>query len=200
MAAEKPILFSGPMVRAILAGRKTVTRRVYKPRRPPPYEDVDEGDDGAPRPFEMDEYGDYHHRRSPFGEPGDRLWVREAWCNLALEGHAPVYAYRADGELTLPPGVQWKPSIHMPRAASRLTLEVKSVRIERLQDITEQDALSEGVEANPYYMADGTVDDMMSIPARANFASLWDSIDGKKHPWTSNPWVWVVSFEVANGS
>lgn len=91
---------------------------------------------------------------------------------------------------------RWRPSLHMPRWASRIALDVVSVRVERLQAITEADAFAEGVEANPYVMCDGTTDEAMSISARDNFRSLWDTINGKRPgcSWGDNPWVWVVEF------
>lgn len=183
---ERPILFSGAMVRAILNGRKNQTRRVVRP-------------DGDPTDSAL---------RCPYGAPGDRLWVRETWAVgrvfdrtrpaeiPTVERDVPVW-WRADGfaEESDNRG-RWRPSIHMPRWASRITLDIVSVRVERLQAITEADAFAEGVEANPYVMCDGTTDEAMSISARDNFRALWDSINGKRLgcSWGANPWVWVVEF------
>lgn len=209
---EHPILFSAPMVRAILDGRKTVTRRVVKPQ---PVAGVRYPSVVATPRHNGLEDGHGRELRSRFGMPGDRLWVRETWAPQPGKEYTltqPVYeggkdpdklCYRADeqplsaGEDALCYGVSvWRPSIHMPRWASRLQLDVVSVRLERLQEITEGDAFAEGVEANPYVMADGTVDDMMSISAIANFAELWESINGKRPgcAWFDNPWVWRVEF------
>lgn len=162
-ARERPIMFSAPMVRAILAGRKTQTRRVVRflPPRPCPY-----------------------------GVPGDRLWVRETWCADGLDdGSAPLYHFRADGDHD--PEATWRPSIFMPRTACRIVLDVTGVRIERVQDISEADAKAEGPELLP--------DPMQDTPRRwrDSYRTLWDSINGKRAPWDSNPWVWVVEFKVA---
>lgn len=199
---ERPILFSGPMVRAILEGRKSVTRRAMKPQ--PVLNERGfwnwkahgwQGDCGPMRSALED---------CPYGAPGDRLWVREAWqadppddgtwaytqwagCatstidEIPRRFRAPKHClYRAswDGfEL------RWRPSIHMPRWASRLLLEVTEVRVQRLQDISEEDARAEGVES------------------RAAFCGLWDTLNGAGE-WRANPWVWAMSFrrvEVARG-
>ena len=192
--SERPILFSGPMVRAILEGRKTQTRRVLKPsaylRR---YNDE--------RRLNLSEAqlldAKAHAARvnigrglpSPCGAPGDTLWVRETWAPSRFKAGDPNYAYRADGERE---GVgRWRPSIHMPRRASRLTLRIKSVRVERLQEISEADAIAEGVlrtggraQLQPNHFR----------PARELFSELWDSINEDRAPWASNPWVWVVEF------
>lgn len=169
---ERPILFSGPMVRAILEGRKTQTRRRVKG-----VDDLYVGvEDG--KVWQMDEYGDTHDVPCPFGVPGDRLWVRETWCR----GRAFVF-YRADcpgegkpseytDEWNAPFVDRWHPSIHMPRSASRITLEVVSVRVERLADISDADAKAEG------------------------YASASEFLGA---PWAvsvgPNPWVWVVEFK-----
>ena len=185
---ERPILFSGPMVRAILDGRKTMTRRVVK-KQPP------DGWDRACwfrapvmgwtyRPEPADEW---HTVKCPYGQTSDRLWVRETWCD-GYTGTADPYLYRA----TYKGGANytWKPSIHMPRKASRITLEVVGVRVERLQEISEDDAFAEGVsdKVNPN-------EEDYTLSAEEVFEKLWDSINGKKHPWDSNPWVWVVEFK-----
>jgi len=200
---EKPILFSGPMVRAILEGRKTQTRRVVK------------GD------FNTDASNAREYIRDvlpcPYGVPGDRLWVREAWDFRDWNG-AVMVAYAADGEqnvctppesweATIYPHPRWRPFIHMPRWASRLTLEVVSVRVERVQEISEADAISEGVQTHaqhygieeqtlegrtPWYRYDGAA--CAAVSAKHSFQTLWESINGKTHPWASNPWVWVVEF------
>ena len=203
--SEKPILFSGAMVRAILDGRKTQTRRIVKHIPALGYpEDWCERAAGI-----VDMVGDYR-RFCPYGQPGDRLWVREAYALLAdpgsmrswdgpipderptLErtqlGHIPTPIYRCDGERSdvtsqLGRKLRWRPGIHMPRWASRISLEVKAVRVERLHDISEADAEAEGVDPR----GDG------SARYRAAFRLLWCEIYGHAS-WDANPWLWCVSF------
>lgn len=213
---ERPILFSYAMVKALLDGRKTQTRRVVKPQ--PPAEAVDVGcfrshdlaTDGLwvwldhPDMDSATPVGDEFRCR--YGVPGDRLWVRETWA------HVPATAYR------MSPGVQqtpnpnepdmaavyqagwersrptWRPSIHMPRWASRLQLDVINVRIERLNDCSEDDAIAEGLE----WVAPGkwAVDTSLAIigdDPRAVYRELWEHINGAGS-WELNPWVWVVTF------
>ncbi len=206
MSKERPILFSGDMVNAILAGKKTMTRRVVKPqptRVSYPGGTFADGSSGF-----VNENG-----RSiicPYGKPGDILWVKETWANCQPILNTPgrngeigdgFAAYRADGYDTIQElkdhfrlnygyeivvnGDCWRPSIFMPRWASRISLTVTEVRVERLQDITEEDALRNGgwdYRKCPYHKA----------PEK----SFWDSIYGKvDYSWQSNPWVWVVGFE-----
>lgn len=202
---ERPILFSGPMVRAILEGRKTQTRRVVKPQ---PVDWSPIGAEMVPRRF----LGPATFLAScPFGRPGDRLWVRETFM------HSPAtYVYEASTSTPAVPaetvyranhqgdsaGAGWSASIHMPRWASRLTLDVKAVRVERLQDINEDDAKAEGVEAYASIGPDQRVPGpgfnralLRDQPHRLPFADLWRSINGED-AWEQNPWVWVVEFEV----
>ncbi len=227
---ERPILFSGPMVRAILDGRKWQTRRVMKPqpapfaggvhetnlaKHPAPYIDAYCGEPKtAENPRGMgdlwcwwteDDRQGPSVGRCPYGAPGDRLWVRETWgCPSADHPRVPdgrkptpgdglVYAANdADAwQWRGGPGCSdfvWRPSIHMPRWASRLTLPVTAVRVERLQDVTDDDAIAEGTEFS-------------RDPVRA-FSALWDSINGKRpfSAWDDNPWVWVVSFTTATST
>ena len=192
---ERPILFSAPMVRAIRTGRKTQTRRVVKPQ---PSAGVRHS------PFVPSGLEDGHGReiRLKYGQPGDRLWVRETWQmpwvgatqmfprspeSAALYMDAPSVVYAADWNG--PPPRRWRPSIHMPRWASRLTLEVVSVRVERLHEITEEDARAEGVDAAPFCTA-GRPNGMEHVEA---FEDLWNAINGPG-AWEANPWVWVVEF------
>jgi len=132
---ERPILFSGPMIRAILAGRKTQTRRVAKLT-------------GAGRVKEAGSHRNWHLadpdavKACPYGTPGDRLWVRETFCDTGCQRAV----YRADTAVENWKYRIWRPSIYMPRWASRITLEITDVRLERLQDISEADAAAEGVE------------------------------------------------------
>ncbi|HDR9031821.1 TPA: hypothetical protein QDB14_006104 [Burkholderia vietnamiensis] len=217
---ERPILFSGPMVRAILEGRKTQTRRVMK-RQPPAdvapitaarYHPtiVDRHGDEAPGPEIFGAFSDDGDWgcKSPFGEPGDRLWVREmhlAWWKLDEANPAGsrvfshVAAYAADGyELEL--GEKWIPSIHMLRAASRITLEITDVRAERLQSISESDARAEGVTIEDHHMR-GYCGGAFRPPSIRAFHDLWDSLNAARgHGWDANPWVWVIEFRRIDGS
>lgn len=200
---EKPILFSGQMVRAILDGRKTQTRRVVKL---PVIDRYGTGCEIAGS--ELNSCLNQGMEICPYGKPGDRLWVRETFH--PEPSHKGPASYRAtwpkDDE---PPDEGWKPSIFMRRAQSRITLEIVSVRVERLQEIegAPEDALAEGINkishgrSGDYYHAFRT--DYSSgnwmCPSRA-YQELWESINRKKYPWNSNPWVWVVTFkQVFNG-
>jgi len=186
----KPIIFSTPMVQAILDGKKTQTRRVIKI-------------DDAPENWKISIAGTSIVRTEPYDvklpryAAGDILWVRETFCEVPYEynhipikgGHItiPKYAYKADSERDYT-GI-WKPSIHMPREAARIFLRVKTVRVERLQDITEEDAIAEG-------MSNTLVDGVVFISAKGNFHVFWDSLNIKRgYGWDTNPWVWVIEFE-----
>lgn len=190
---EHPILFSGAMVRAILVGRKTMTRRVMKPQPK-----------GAPdnvRAIEVIAAEMLAGDCCPYGQPGDRLWVRETWADVRGMFDPDLfpcgYAYRCDSddealEIARGYGVCWKPSIFCPRCASRITLEVTAVRVERLQDITEEDAEAEGVGPIIPTEADWW---MPRRPYASMFLQLWESINAKRgFGWDVNPWLWVVSF------
>ena len=182
---ERPILFSGSMVRALLDGRKTMTRRVCK-----------ELDHTAERLAV--EWASTH---CPYGVPGDRLWVRETWRNGTPMLNGPdlngAVAYRADypdsGHL-----IKWRPSIFMPRRASRITLEIVSVRVERVQDISEADAKAEGVRQpvpGSWYRH------VKRDCYRCGFEALWDSINAKRgYGWDVNPWVWIIEFKQIGGA
>lgn len=190
---ERPILFSSPMVRAILAGNKTQTRRVAK-------EFAGRDDLDAILTRFPNQNG------CPYGQPGDRLWVRETWAQnwdqLSDTRMDRSYVYRADGEArALDNGVElpWRPSIHMPRSACRLVLEITSVRVERLGDISAGDCWAEGIEE-----CDGSLDeveicrlakmmDRTFEDPQPSYAALWEQINGAGS-WTANPWVWVVEF------
>lgn len=179
---EKPILFSAAMVRAILEGRKTMTRRVIKDIR------TAWRDGTVIDPYDRD------YITCPYGWPGDLLWVRETWRRADWYGKGIIY--RADAQAAGHMGEysdrhKWHPSIHMPRWASRIVLEITNIRVERLQEITEEDARKEGISrAHKYPVGFGHPDTY-----RGGFRNLWDSINGKKYPWSSNPWVWVISFK-----
>jgi len=195
-------------VRAILDGRKTQTRRVIKPQ--PSYEnEFWRWIPKQPYDINMDHLNaSLINHLCPYGQPGDRLWVRETWGAVfpAMEPvplEACTIEYRAD----LPPGCtdypgnwpaeeargdpdapKWRSPIYMPHSFSRITLEITDVRVERLQDISEEDAIAEGCTP---WVKDGSMIDT----AASDFAQLWNSINGKKYPWESNPWVWVIEFE-----
>lgn len=184
---EKPILFSGPMVRAILEGRKTQTRRIAKEvaTLQPGHKwreclcmEIDPSDTPCVT---------CACRFDARWEAGDRLWVRETFA-LHPEDGSTIYRCDRGGDYqgAAQGYFKWKPSIFMPRAASRITLEITRVRVERLQEISEEDAREEGV---PGY-SDGSPMDY-----RWGFQMLWDSINGKTHPWESNPYVWCISFK-----
>jgi hypothetical protein len=269
---DKPIIFNDPMVRAILEGRKTVTRRVVKPQ-PDPTKNIagicpelkDESglfqtwlrnsDGGVDEDFNAQQW------KCPYGAPGDRLWVREMWADVnTYDG--PAICYRADGSymswqdfstsfgpdygagpsmdyksypgdycmwwsdlLNGAPEHKWRPSIHMPRWASRITLDVTGVRVERLQDITEEDAKAEGLSFDGLAWFVPGNPDTGAPTARECFAQFWDSINAApkpvyknkqivsyvSYPWEDiretrehrgeplevygNPWVWVISFK-----
>lgn len=187
---ERPILFSGEMVRAILAGRKTQTRRVIK------YPICTNKEIYADAGLTW--YGNFGLRKPcKFGEVGDRLWVKETF---AIFGTKPVYRascqrdskenndwWISDGMIWQ--DMKWKPSIFMPRWASRIILEIVDTRIERLQEISVSDALTEGV------MCDGKFSTEKDIPYPvATYKSLWDSINGPGS-WDANPFVWVIEFK-----
>jgi len=182
---ERPIPFNGAMVRAILDGRKTHTRR---PMNPQPVGNV--------------LWTAYPECKSdaehvcPYGPPGDRLWVRETWQTLQIWDHLPPNKVPTDSDIQYP--ATWdhwvskrRPSIHMPRWASRIALEITGVRVERLQDITEEGAKAEGLigikgsEESPWF----------TTPI-SEFHDLWDSIYRGDCRWDANPWIWDVEFRV----
>jgi hypothetical protein len=242
---ERPILFSSEMVRAILAGTKTQTRRVLSPQ--PELAVMDAESSRALRAaadlglVPSDEKPRWRWRGtfnipwpscaghlSPYGVPGEQLWVRETWGGDDCSGfayradHPDWKRFQGDGEQ---PDSPWRPSIYMPRRASRLLLEITSVRAERLHDISEEDAIAEGVVIHvdatdcppgmvrPLHQLTRSPMLHAGIKASAEnayrwaYACLWESINGKRAPWASNPWVWAVSFQrvettqkaVANG-
>jgi hypothetical protein len=206
---EKPILFSTLMVEALFNTKPGVwpaepldaswpfkwqTRRVVKPQP------VLDGDDfwqwkdcqwhdgglGCPQSG-IDDYSPY--------KPGDILWMRETWGYESAVNNDVRYCYKADNEIYA--GGNWRPSIHMPREVARLFLEVKAVRIERLRDITEEDAKAEGVEEYPIFSDfDGYEHVTVGLTTpRQSFQMLWDSMNAKNgYTWESNPWVWVYEF------
>jgi hypothetical protein len=225
---ETPILMSESMVLATLEGRKTVTRRVVKYRATgphgPPFSEPDtwdfyRGEEWVGAVSERDP--GIFSAPCPYGKPGDRLWVRETWAYVPRTAYGGMVPFRDDprpgcegmcavyraGWERSQPG-QWKPSIHMPRWASRLTLEVCSVRVERLQSISEEDAQREGVsekchgceseclhgwrDPRPGYCP------VFMRSQKIGFQWLWDSINGKRAgcAWSDDPWVWIIAFRV----
>lgn len=197
-AKERPILFSGPMVRAILNGQKTVTRREIKPsmRSADSSFELHQQEDESWRPMHtfdescMDAKGTEHPIACPYGQPGDRLWVREAWAqiNVAQAPGENWVVYRECDNRT-DYGGPWKPSIHMRRRDSRILLEVTDVRVELLQDISEEQAEAEGVGFLRH-----APDADETLTAAQLFECLWSSINGDES-WIGNPWVWVVEFK-----
>jgi len=235
---EHPILFTGEMVRAILAGNKTQTRRIVRgqehfdktvdltgaiPETRGKYEFL--------RLANKDEFGGSIH--NPYGVPGDQLWVREThayelWPSEfgdmpARNDWRPIFHqvpediddeefwliphYRAtdpepelcyDEQPNGEPCCKWRPSIHMHRWASRIQLEVTKVRVERVRDISEEDAVAEGLRADErgFYSGTEKKNRFYSKSAKETYPLLWDSINGKSHPWENNPWVWVIEFKV----
>ncbi|HBP5766344.1 hypothetical protein CJU20_09960 [Pseudomonas aeruginosa] len=225
---ERPILFNDQMVRAILEGRKTVTRRVMKPQPMPSKSGghnwpckVHQSMLHVERELQNGEgcWCGLAEAACPYGQPGDRLWVREAWQGPLISdeeqaanqswwkdmtkfqnpGHCAYRASGDDNEYVDPDGYfhcKWKPSIHMPRWASRILLEITAVRVERLQDISEEQALAEGVRGEP---CDHTRQACADIgcwgdTAKGAFGFLWESLNGEGS-WAANPWVWVVEFK-----
>jgi len=173
---ERPILFSTDMVRAILAGRKTQTRRIIKPRN---NHSIFVGWDDE---FVLnDENKEWTLSECPYGYPGDRLWVRETWAKQ-LSGK---YIYRADHQnwelADYTATGAWRPSIHMPRAACRILLQITHIRVERLHDISADDARAEGC-TDPGPIAIG------------EYQTLWEKINGPES-WALNPWVWAITFK-----
>ncbi|SNY42063.1 hypothetical protein SAMN05660659_04573 [Pseudomonas sp. LAMO17WK12:I6] len=219
---ERPILFNGAMVRAILSGQKTVTRRPIKGSQIPSRSKSDSTEhqwiavvQDHPRwgfaafgateekcAAELAMYGG-----CPYGQKGDRLWVRETFMDLLGTGveHRPDpngplqrYAYRADyppgshsDEARKDFGLKWKPSIHMPRAACRFLLEITDVRVERLQDISRADIRAEGLQCPPELASDDVSPNYRDWYPAA-WRQLWESTGGD---WAANPWVWVVEFK-----
>lgn len=185
---EHPALFRGEMVRALLAGKKTQTRRLVTPAPELVCEHHIEPWDGDPDVLHrlLVENG----RESPYGKPGDRMWVREAFaktCVAQAPGLGEIYVYR-DGDNRTDYGGPWKPSIHMPRRACRILLEVIGVRVERLNNISDADCIAEGCpggRAIPGYGYNAT-------PFEC-YKWLWESIYGAGS-WKANPWVWVIEF------
>jgi len=214
---EHPILFSTDMVKAILEGRKTQTRRVVKAinevgknKKEPSDKAVGFIPSADPECF-IEQFpldltlmypqskpttmngGSY---RCPYGQVGSKLWVRETFTTIKTRDNRRFYLYKAG----LPPkeelstenlrSIKWMPSIFMPHEASRITLEITDIRVQRLQEITEKDAIAEGI---PAFAPNGIIRNY-KIP-QMQYEVLWDKINGKKYSWSDNPFVWVISFK-----
>ena len=182
--ANKPISFNTDMVRAILDGQKTVTRRGVKPQ---PFDVRQQEDAKCWCGHFVAENGKVLTDKPPY-TTGDILYARESFWKRP----SGKYSYRAD--YTGASGWKWRPSIHMPREAARIFLRVTGVRVERLRDMTEQDAIKEGCEQG-YIDADVN----RTIPAISAFEEIWDRtikpVDRAVYGWAANPWVWVIEFE-----
>lgn len=222
---ERGMIFNGEMVRALLDGRKTQTRRPIKWKQTR-FTEIGEREDGSKWPWSEDaEHAcDFWHP-CPFGAVGDRIWVRETFqgplfdydlmdsyckdptpfekpefCVYKADGVPAPEFYDADDELHC----CWRPSIHMPRWASRILLEITNVRVERLNAISEEDAEAEGIDMEALYDSQDCYDciadhNMTGRPTVTGaFKYLWDSIYGEEG-WKSNPWVWVIEFKRVEG-
>lgn len=199
---ERGMIFNGEMVRALLDGRKTQTRRIIKV--------CTVGRDPISKFIQIgkrfigcypEDVPELIRECCPYGVPGDRIWVRETWARYNIDQESHDMAYRATTPEDWPEEGRWRPSIHMPRWASRITLEITEVRVERLNDISEEDARSEGIidggcltcgEPEPCGCSNPCPD------ATDAFAYLWQSIYGEEN-WNANPWVWVIKFRRVEG-
>lgn len=201
---ERPIIFSGPMVRAIIGGRKTVTRRVVR----------------WPREAKLETKGDFTVLKfpnggwtdCPYGNVGDRLWVKETWHPCGRIGLDVMVEYRADkleverrwtGDGDIDRSIassKWRSSRYMPRWASRLTLEVAMVSVERLHDIVGAEVIREGAvlrghdDINLGRCPVSAFDERLYPDLMSLWRAGWDKVNGKRAPWASNPWVWRVEF------
>lgn len=195
---ERGITFCAPMVRAILDGRKTQTRRVMKPQPT----DWTTTAQGALWPS-VERRGLVALRPCRYGMPGDRLYVKERWCE---DYTGETIHYQADGGESPGPAGFWRSSRFMPKWAARIWLEVTGVRAERLQDITDDDAMAEGVircDEGPlaplFFPTDTECNDGTNLGydnPRTAFAALWDSLHAKDFPWAANPFVSAISFRM----
>ncbi|EBV3773780.1 hypothetical protein E1563_18540 [Salmonella enterica subsp. enterica serovar Richmond] len=210
---ERGMIFNAEMVNAILSGRKTQTRRPIKWKQTR-FTEIAERDDGSLWPWAEDcERGGDIWFACPYGEIGDRIWVRETWqvihdhidesSHVEYRTYAPsipkekdrywhtVYAEHFGDESREDRGFPWRPAIHMPRWASRILLEITDVRVEKLRDLSEEDAKSEGITPSAGGVLPGW-------EYRINFRDLWMDIYGTDN-WEANPWVWVIEFKRIEG-
>ena len=190
MTICRPILFNGDMIRAILSGKKNQTRR--------PIELCNAGYCDPENATYQDDCGQTRSMLDlcPYGTPGDQFWVRETWArNIPGCESQNGFSYKADhiSESDGPHQIHWKPSIFMPRSASRITLEILNVRVQRLQQITPKDAIAEGVTFEQYNDPLSPCDGIRAVNA---FRDLWDSIYANRgYSWDANPWLWVIEFK-----
>ncbi len=197
---EKPILFNSEMVNAILSGRKIMTRRIISEKALHLFGVA--ASSGECHPIELcgQRSQSYYLEFCPLGKPGDQLWVRETWARYNIDQTSHDMAYRATAPADWPKDGLWRPSIHMPRWASRINLLITGVRVERLQDISEEDSMNEGIDADSLAESQDHYDciadhNMTGRPtAKGYFSNLWQSIYGEES-WEANPWVWVINFE-----
>ena len=220
--SSHPLILTAAEVRAVLNGTKTQHRVRVKFTRPSPWQIMDEGDDGKPWPFFQDEFGDYHPMRCPFGTPGDTLYVKEAhaWVDylvgseledpvcVAFKADQTAYSFAGNKPVRLDTfawpwdRIKWRSPATMPRWASRLTLEVESVRVQRLQDISEEDAKAEGAR---FHDGRGVGHSGWRLDARdvhADARSAYGRIWIEKHgrdSWSRNDWVFALTFKRAEG-
>jgi hypothetical protein len=219
---ERPIIMGAESVMAILDGRKTQTRRVIKIQ--PPEEDYQlltvidstrNKDEGCSHWAKLNEsktnivIDDGRMFRCPYGIIGDRLWIRETWKQVF--DTPKVVTYKSSDPTNINGG-KWRSPLFMPRWASRITLEITDIKVERLQDITEEGAIAEGIEFDSGWeeqSGEGYCDgvgymnyetgDLDCITPKESYRTLWNSLNAKRgYSWESNPWVWVISFRVVN--
>lgn len=201
---ERPIIMGADSVRSILDGRKTMTRRVVKPSISNWF-DLER--DGRLEIMEIENKNNEMVpilSLCPYGQIGDRLWVRETWAeahNWTNDIDAETPLYRACDPKEPIKQVKWKSPIFMPRWASRIFLEITDIRVERVQEITADDCEKEGIEEAIDYMPsdDGDIKVVDGETMVDDYRDLWNSLNAKRgYPWESNPWVWVISFKVLN--
>ena len=190
--ALKPILFSTEMVKAILEGRKTQTRRLLKVKGCKPF--VPDNN------FDVETILKWNNDYFPYGKIGDILWVRETW-QKSLNPNEFVYKTDTDNPIYLDSNFKWKPSIFMPFTACRIFLKITNIRVERLQDISETDAINEGIEiveqinkVSFYKRYFGRNKNFTTAMPKYSYQTLWEKINGKES-WDLNPYVWVIEFE-----
>lgn len=193
-AVCRPILFSTPMVEAILSGQKTMTRRILKVKGCKPFI--------PDNTWDIDTISKWNKDFNPYGKVGDILWVRETFSNGNIENKKHTgFRYKADDESF---NVKWKPSLFMPKDACRIFLEITEIRVERLQEISNEDCINEGIKREIFpptgkqyfyfYPCKDLRDDSYLDCPKTSFYSLWKSINGQKN-WDDNPFVWVISFK-----
>ena len=209
---EKPMIFSVPMVRAILEGRKSQTRRIINPDTWNPASSEFSGrfrlgaysdKIGLQAYFEHLDTGNWFGTKCPYGQPGDRLWVKENFSWYGCEYDQSEVAYKADTDYPPPCFPKWKSSRYMPRWASRITLEITGIRVERLQDISGQDAIAEGIDRiggntsccpwRNYRISEASEMPLHCSTPTRSYMTLWELLNGPGS-WDKNPWVWVIEF------